>query len=114
MKPGTAKSKGRDTENIWVSYLKSWGLSRVERRRLMGSYDQGDISGWDLVCTEVKSGAKLDIPGWLKELDAEILNSKSEIGYLTIRPKGFPNPKDWYIVMRPDMFMTLMQKAGYL
>jgi hypothetical protein len=114
MKPTVAKSKGRMTENIWVGYLHSWGLTKVERRRLMGSFDQGDISGWDRVCTEVKSGAKLNIPGWLKELDAEIVNSKSEVGYLTIRPKGLPKPEDWYIVLRPDMFMTIMKKAGYL
>lgn len=114
MKPTVAKAKGRETENSWVGYLHSWGLTQVERRRLMGSFDQGDISGWKNVCTEVKSGAKLDIPGWLRELDAEIINSNSEVGYIAVRPKGLPNPKDWYIVLRPDMFMTIMQKAGYL
>jgi hypothetical protein len=114
MKPTTAKSKGRETENIWVDYLKTWGLANVERRRLMGSYDQGDVSGWPRVCSEVKSGAKLNIMGWLRELDAEIVNSQSETGYIVVRPKGFPKPEDWFVVMRTDAFMELMKKAGYL
>ena len=113
MKTATAKAKGRATENIWVDYLKTHGLSSVERRRLMGSADQGDITGWPRVCSEVKSGAKLSIPEWLRQLDAEIINSGAETGYVAVRPKGMPNPVDWFIIMRPEVFMDLMKKAGY-
>lgn len=113
MKISTIKAKGRETENLLVEYLESFGLE-VERRRLTGAADQGDIAGWKNVCVEVKSGAKLDIPGWMRELEAEIINSKAKTGFLAIRPKGKPNPKDWFIVMSTDRFMELMKKAKYL
>lgn len=120
MKPSTAKSKGAATEAMWVQYLISWGVANAERRHLSGQFDKGDIAGWAApdgswnICGEVKSGASLDIPGWLRELDAEMENAKSEMGYLAIRPKGKPDPKDWWIVMPSELFMRLMAKAGYL
>lgn len=108
MKPSTAKAKGRETENAFVVWMRSrWGKV-VERRRLTGSQDQGDISGWDNVCVEVKSGASIDIPGWLRQLDAEKTNSHSEYGFVAVRPKGKPDPDDWYAVISlPDMVQLL-------
>jgi len=120
MKPSTAKSKGAQTETQFVEFLKANGVPNAERRHLSGAYDKGDISGWvqsngsKPVCVEVKSGAQLNIQGWLRELDAEIINSKADIGFLAIRPKGKPRPEDWYIVMRTPGFIDLMREAEYI
>jgi hypothetical protein len=54
VKPGTAKAKGRDTENSCVEYLKAWGVLHAERRRLTGSKDCGDITGWPGVCVLIR------------------------------------------------------------
>jgi hypothetical protein len=114
MKPGTAKSKGRETENLLVEFLnKEYGLT-TERRRLNGSADKGDIAGWDDVCVEVKSGAALSLPQWLRELAAEIKNAKAKMGFIAVRPKGKPNPEDWFIVMPLPEFLELTEKAGML
>ena len=109
MKPSTAKAKGRETENAFVQWMKNrWG-KKVERRRLTGAQDQGDISGWDNVCVEVKSGASIDLPGWLKQLEDEKINSDSEFGFVAVRPKGKPDPEEWYAVMSlPDLVLLLM------
>jgi hypothetical protein len=118
MDPKTAKRKGVETENLWVSWLISHGIARAERRRLQGSADKGDIAGWCAsdkswnVVSEVKSGAKLNIPQWLRELDAEIKNADAITGHVVVRPKGKPNPDDWFIVMRPSHYMELMALAG--
>jgi hypothetical protein len=114
MKPSTAKAKGRETENIHVDYLISQGVLQAERRRLNGSFDQGDVTGWPGVCVEIKSGAKLDIQGWLRELEIEIKNSKAETGYVAVRPKGLPNAEDWFAVMSMPLFMELMKAAGWI
>ena len=120
MKPSTAKAKGAATEEMWVQYLIEQGIANAERRHLSGAQDKGDIAGWAApdgswnICGEVKSGASLDLPGWLRELAAEMKNAKSEMGYLAIRPKGRPKPEDWYIVLPTPLFMQLMRKAGYL
>lgn len=109
MKPSTAKAKGRETENIFVRWMKTrWGKT-VERRRLTGAQDQGDITGWNNVCVEIKSGASIDLPGWLKQLEDEKINSHSEYGFVAVRPKGKPDPEEWYaVVALPDMMNLLM------
>lgn len=120
MKPSTAKAKGAQTEALYVQYLIEHGVANAERRHLAGRYDQGDVSGWSApdkkwnVCVEVKSGASLDVPRWMRELEAEMVNAKSEMGVIAVRPKGKPNPQDWWAMMPMDLFMQLMGRAGYL
>lgn len=117
MKPGVAKSKGRATENSLVAYLRSWGL-KVERRRLTGTLDQGDIAGWNTphgsVCVEVKSAAEWRIGSWISELDDEAENAAAETGFVACRPKGKPEPEDWIAVLRLPWLLDLMQQAGYI
>lgn len=126
MKPPTAKAKGTDTEVRFVDWLISkWKIVTAERRRLNGVLDKGDISGWAQVdpatglktkevCVEVKSGAKLDLPGWLKELKVETANAGAEVGFVAVRPKGKPNVDDWYGIMPMPELMKLLGEAGYL
>jgi hypothetical protein len=120
MKPSTAKAKGAATEEMWVQFLRANGVPNAERRHLAGRFDKGDISGWSAsdgswnVCNEVKSGAVLNIQEWLRELDAEMKNAASEMGAVVVRPKGKPDPEDWFIVMPARLWMDLMDKAKYL
>lgn len=112
MKPATAKAKGRETENAFVEFLRRNGVPHAERRRLTGSKDQGDITGWPGVCVEIKSGATLAIPKWLAECDAETANAHADIGFVVVRPKGKPDPADWFVILRPESLMGLMKEAG--
>jgi hypothetical protein len=120
MKPSTAKAKGAQTEEKFVQYLIQQGVVNAERRHLKGRFDQGDVAGWSAsdaswnVCVEIKSGAALNLPKWIQELDSEMKNAKSETGCIAIRPKGKPNPDDWWIVLPTGVYMNLMRKAGYL
>ena len=115
MKPGTAKSKGRETENRFVDYARTtWGLAGVERRRLAGINDMGDIAGWPGVCVEIKSGAKVTISTWLAELATETANSHATIGFCAVRPKGQPDPTDWYAILPLPALMQLMAEAGWM
>jgi hypothetical protein len=117
LKPSTAKSKGRDTENRVVAYLRSYGL-KVERRRLTGTSDQGDIAGWNTdkgsVCVEIKSAATWSPLRWLGELDDEADNCAAETGFVVARPKGKPDPEDYVVLIRLPWFMELMREAGYI
>lgn len=113
MKPSTAKAKGRATENLLVDWLRTHGVPHAERRRLTGSADQGDITGWPGICVEVKSGAKLDIAGWLAELAAEVRNSGATHGFVAVRPKGKPDPEDWFAVLPLPELVRLFAEAGW-
>lgn len=114
MKPGTAKRKGAETEEKFVQFLKGIGVPGAERRHLAGMNDKGDIAGWPNVCVEVKSGAQLNVGEWLRQLDIEIINSEAKIGFVAVRPKGKPDPKDWWMIMRSEELMELLREAGYI
>jgi hypothetical protein len=108
MKPGTAKAKGRQTENIAVQWLRANGFPNAERRRLTGTNDQGDIGGIPNVCIEVKSAAVWAPLRWLRELAAETVNSGAQTGWVMARPKHAPNPDRWVIIMHPSTLTQLV------
>lgn len=113
MKPGTAKTKGRETESAYVEWVSGFTGLQLERRRLQGVADKGDIAGWPDVCVEVKSGAQLDIPQWMRELAVEIHNSGALVGQIAVRPKGKPNPGDWWAMRPLTSDLILLGEAGY-
>lgn len=114
MKPSTAKAKGRDTENRVVAWLRDHGVVNAERRRLNGSADQGDITGWPGVCLEVKSAATLRIPEWMAELDVEMDHAHAATGAVIARPRGKPDVDDWWVIMPPTLWIDLMRAAGWV
>lgn len=114
MKPSQAKAKGRETENSFVAFCHDWGLVNVERRRLKGAADEGDVSGWPGVVCEVKSGGKIDLPGWMRELRVEVENAAAEIGFLAIRPKGAPDPEDWWAALPLPWLFDLLAQVGWI
>lgn len=114
MKPASAKAKGRTAENAVVHYLRANGVPHAERRRQTGSKDQGDITGWPGVCVEVKNTARLDLPGWLRELDAEMANAHADTGFVIAKPAGKTDPADWYCILRPAVLLDLMRAAGWI
>lgn len=111
MKPATAKAKGRETEAALVAWLRANGVPHAERRRLTGRDDQGDIAGWPWVCVEIKSGARVDVAGWLAELAAEKANAIADIGFVAVRPKGKPDPAGWWAVMPLPELVELIAAA---
>lgn len=114
MKPSTAKAKGRDTENRFVEWARAHGLPNVERRRLSGTEDQGDIAGWPGVCVEVKSGARVDISTWLAELAVEVDHSGADVGFVVARPPSKPQADDWYCVLPLPSLWQLLTDAGWV
>jgi hypothetical protein len=111
MNPATAKTKGRQTESLLVDWLTRHGVPYAERRRLAGVLDRGDIAGWVGVCVEVKSGGRIDLGGWMRELAHEQTNDHADLGLLVIRPKGKPNPDDWYAVMPLPQAVQLINRG---
>lgn len=114
MNPRTARTKGAATETAFVEFAKTWGVLHAERRHLAGSDDRGDIAGWPYVVVEVKSGARIDLAGWIAELEAEITNAEASTGFVAIRPKGRPHPSKWFAALPLPVLMRLMLDAGWI
>jgi hypothetical protein len=113
MTPGTAKAKGRATENQAVEWLREHGWVNAERRRLAGCEDQGDITGIPGMCIEVKSAAAWKPVQWLRETTVETVNAGADIGFCMARPKGGTNVDDWVVMMTPATLLKLLADAGW-
>lgn len=107
------KRKGTAAESAFVNFMVEHGFVYVERRSLKGKADRGDISGLPGVVIEIKSGSRLAIPEWLKELEVEMVNDGSSEGYLIIKPKGKGKGRveDWWVVTTVGQWLPTMRKS---
>jgi len=108
------KAKGTSAETAVVNYLIASGYVHAERRALAGVNDKGDIAGLPGVCIEVKAHKSYSIPAWLKELAAEKVNSKAEVGILVVKPVGVgsANTGNWWAIMPLSEATELLKRAG--
>ena len=110
-----ARRKGTNAESAVVDHLRSAGWPHAERRALNGSKDRGDIAGMPGVVLEVKSGARLELPAWLRETETERVNDGADYGLLVIKPKGVGTARtaDWPVVLPLSAVLRLLREAGY-
>lgn len=109
----SAKRKGSSAEREVVRYAQEAGWIYAERRLAGDSNDRGDIAGVNGVCFEVKNHARIDLAGWIKELQTEIVNAKATTGAVVHKKKGTTNVGEWYVTMTVDLWFDLLKKAGY-
>jgi hypothetical protein len=109
-----AKRKGTAAETAVVEHLRAF-WPHVERRALAGSRDRGDVAGIPGVVIEVKAAARLEIPGWLRELEVEIANDQPATGLLVVKPRGVGDRRvgDWWAITRLDRAIHLLKEGGY-
>ena len=108
------KAKGTSAETAVVNYLIANGYIHAERRALAGVNDKGDIAGLPGVCIEVKAHKSYSIPAWLKELAAEKVNAKAQVGILVVKPVGVgsANTGNWWAIMPLSEATELLKRAG--
>jgi hypothetical protein len=108
-----AKQKGTAAETAVVKYLKENGFPYAERRALTGTLDKGDITGCGPIVFEVKNHAKIDLAGWIKELESETVNAQATTGCVVAKKRGTTDPGNWYAVMPFEWMVWLMKEAGF-
>ena len=102
------KRKGSAAELAVAKWLRKLGWIHAERSRAGWQDDRGDIDGMPGVCIEVKAEKKIDIPGYLRELEVEMENAKAWTGTVIIKRRGSTNVDDWYAVMPAKIWGELM------
>ncbi len=102
------KRKGSAAELAVAKWLRKLGWIHAERSRAGWQDDRGDIDGLPGVCIEVKAEKKIDIPGYLRELEVEMENAKAWTGTVIIKRRGSTNVDDWYAVMPAKIWGELM------
>ena len=86
---------------------------RIERRRLSGAKDRGDIAGLRTVAggrvvAEVKNTAKLALGPWLKEAAVERGNDDAVAGVVIHKRHGSAKPEDQIVSMTLRDFAVLL------
>lgn len=102
------KRKGSAAELAVAKWLRKLGWIHAERSRAGWQDDRGDIDGMPGVCIEVKAEKKIDIPGYLRELEVEMENAKAWTGTVIIKRRGSMNVDDWYAVMPAKIWAELL------
>ena len=102
------KRKGSAAELAVAKWLRKLGWIHAERSRAGWTDDRGDIDGLPGICIEVKAEKKIDIPGYLRELEVEIANAQAWTGTVIVKRRGSMNVDDWYAVMPAKIWGELM------
>ena len=90
----SAKKAGTQMETWTANYLAAaLGDDRIERRTKNGAKDRGDVANVRTrdgvrVVVEVKNTAKLDLGGWMNEVDKECDNDGALIGVVVHKRRG--------------------------
>lgn len=102
----SAKNAGTSMETLVVRYLAGvLNDDRIERRRLSGSKDRGDISGvrtalGERVVLEVKDYGGRLMPGpWVEEAHVEAGNDDAPVGVVVAKRRGTTKPGDQFVLM---------------
>jgi len=102
------KRKGSAAELAVAKWLRKLGWVHAERSRAGWTDDRGDIDGMPGVCIEVKNEKRIDLPGYLRELEVEIANAQAWTGTVIVKRRGSMNVDDWYAVMPAKIWGELM------
>lgn len=114
----SAKAAGTRFESEITAYLAAHLPTGefIERRRLGGALDAGDISGvrtirGERVAVEVKNTVRTDLAGWVKEAAIEATNDNAALGVVIAKRHGVGDPAEQYVHMRVRDLVILLGGA---
>lgn len=110
----SAKAAGASFEKLVADYLASEIDDRIERRRLEGKNDRGDIAGLRVhgqrVVLECKNyGGRIEASAWVKEAEVERLNDKALAGVVVAKRRGTTVPGEQFVFMTLQDFVALIE-----
>lgn len=104
-----SKNKGTAAETAVKNYLFDEHDFMSYRLVLSGSKDRGDVAVFGLPLTiEVKNCATMKLAEWVDEAQKEKANSGVPLGVVWHKRKGKGLPKDWYVTMTGEEFVTIL------
>lgn len=105
-----SKAKGSKAELDVVKWLRQW-FPYADRRLAGATLDKGDISGIPGVTIEIKNVAKMDLAGWVAELEREMDNDKAWTGTVLHKRKGKGDVAHWYCTQPAWVWIELLRLA---
>ena len=110
----SAKTAGTRFETAIATYLaEQLDDDRIERRRLSGRFDRGDIAGLRhhgqrLVIEAKDYGGRLTVGPWVEEAHTEAGNDGALCGVVIAKRRGTTNPGAAYVLMTVNDLIALL------
>ena len=101
----SAKAAGTKFETLVTRYLRATlDDDRIERRRMSGANDRGDISGLrhmgQRIVVECKDYGGRLMPGpWVEEASRERGNDDAGVGIVVAKRRGTTDPAEQFVLM---------------
>ncbi|MDK7147213.1 hypothetical protein I6J24_06905 [Corynebacterium kroppenstedtii] len=112
----SAKQAGRSFETLIATYLaKELESDYIERRRLTGANDRGDITGvrdsrGQRLVLELKNyGGQLKPGTWVEEAHTEMGNDDAVAGVVVAKRRGTTNPGAQFVLMTVNDLVALIR-----
>ncbi len=115
----SAKTAGTRFERIIADYLAAHVDDRIERRRLTGAKDRGDIAGLrhmgGRIVIECKDTAKVQLGVWAAEAETERGNDDATAGIIIHKRHGHSAAADqWVTTTLGDLVALLNGSRDHL
>lgn len=109
----SAKDAGAAFESLVAAYLAKHLDDRIERRRLTGAKDRGDLSGiryaGQRVVAECKEyGGRVLVGPWLKEAEVERGNDDAGAAFVVAKRQGTTDPGQQIVLMTLRDLVSLL------
>lgn len=108
----SAKKAGTQMETLVAGYLARHVDDRIERRRLAGSKDRGDVAGLrhmgQRIAVEVKNTSRINLAAWAAEAEIARGNSDSVAGIVCHKRHGKGQAVDQWVTMTLGDFVALL------
>lgn len=100
----SAKKAGTQFESDIVAFLATHIDDRIERRRLNGSKDRGDVTGLKVhglrVVIEAKNyGGEFKVKPWLDEAETARGNDDADVALVAAKRRGTTNPAEQVVFL---------------
>lgn len=108
----SAKKAGTQMETLVAGYLAAHVDDRIERRRLTGSKDRGDIAGLrhmgQRIAVEVKNTSRINLGAWATEAEIARGNDDAGVAMIVHKRHGKGQPQDQWVTMTLADLVSLM------
>lgn len=108
---------GTEHETKIKLWLREHGWPYADRKTQAGANDEGDLRLSERIpfVVEAKTARsttdRASLGTFVKELEAEVINSKSEAGAVIFKKKGTTDVGEYYAIMPVKYLNTLLEKA---
>lgn len=103
------RRKGTAAELAVAKWLNANGFPLARRTGAGWTQDRGDIEGVPDLTVEVKNEQRIDLPGYIRELEAEMMNRDTQLGVVIVKRRGSTDPDDWYAVLPGWLWLRMAQ-----